>query len=126
MSRKAGALLWNRMQIVLAAGTTDIDTGITQVNAAFGDGQPSLGVRATSTPAPGALPASRIQVVPLAPTPVWADVTHGEPYFNTTTNTIHVAFTFSGKGGGTINVLFWDPHTLVSPGEAAAYNTPDD
>lgn len=109
--------------------TLDVDTGLTQLGKSFAaqsPGEPTLGVAGTSAPAPGALPASRVQVIPLAPLPQWDNITHSEPYFNTTTGTVHVAFTNSDQGNATINVLFWDPHTLVGPGEADTYNTPDD
>lgn len=129
MSRKAGALLWNRMQILLSTDNpTDVDTGITQPNRSFPDyspNEPPLGVE-TVPPGPpaGTLPASRIQVIPMSPTVNWLDVTHGEPYFDPTTGTIHVNFSTTPIPDIFINVLFWDPHSIVGPGEADTYNPP--
>jgi hypothetical protein len=125
MGKKAGALLWNRMRLTLANGLTDVDTGLTQLNKSFDSesvGEPPLGVNDTAAPAPGTLPASRIQVVPMAPTALWVDISHSEPYFNTTTGTIHVEFSNSGKTPAGINVLFWDPHSMIGPGDADPYN----
>lgn len=128
MSEKAGALLWNRMRLTVATtpGGVDVDTGITQPNRSFADyspGEPPLGTSGTAAPINGTLPASRLQVVPLAPTANWAGITHSEPYFNTTTGTMHVVFTNSTEGSVEINVLFWDPHSLVGPGDADTYRT---
>jgi len=123
MSKKAGALLWNRMRVEILDGVIDIDTGLTQPNRSFPDyspNEPFLGIPGAAPPVAGTPPASRIQVIPLAPLDVWVTVTHGEPYFNTTTNTIHVQFS---NGLTTfINVLFWDPHSLIGPGDADTYN----
>ena len=126
MGKKAGALLWNRMRVTLSASvTTDVNTGLTQPNRSFPDysgNEPPLGVSAAPPgPAPGTLPASRIMVIPMAPTSAWANVTHGEPYLATTTDTIHVLFGIAA-GGPTINVLFWDPHAMVGPGLASTYS----
>jgi hypothetical protein len=63
-------------------------------------------------------------VIPEPPMVAWADVTHGEPYFNTTTGTVHVLFSNAGAGV-TINAFFWDPHTIVGPGAAVPYNDED-
>jgi hypothetical protein len=119
MSRKAGALLWNRMQITVPPavnggppGTLDVDTGLTQVNKSFPDmspGEPNFGN------------PSRIQVIPLAPTLPWMNITHGEPTFNATTNTIHVTFSNPQPVAAQLNVLFWNPHSLVGPGDADNY-----
>jgi hypothetical protein len=119
MSKKAGALLWNRQRVTVPAatnggppGTLDVDTGLTQENKAFAG--MSLNEPTFGNP-------SRIQVVPLSPIPAWATLTHGEPFFNTTTGTIHVVFS-NAAGAATINVLFWDPHSIVGPGVAVTYN----
>ncbi len=112
MSTKAGALLWNRKSLVLAAGANDVDTGLTQLNTGFSN---------SSVNEPGFGTPSRIQVMPLAPTASWSQITHSEPVFNTTTKTIHVVFTVAGQEGTTVNVLFWDPHTAVGPGNAHIY-----
>lgn len=128
MSAKAGNLLWNRQQVTLPAGVTVVNTGLQQVNKSFADqspNEPPLGVSAASPgPAAGTTPASRVQVIPMSPLPSWADVTHGEPFVNTATGTVCVAFTngSSPAASVTINVLFWDPHTLIGPGDADTYN----
>jgi len=123
VSTRNGALLWRRRRLTLAPGNTNVDTGLIQPNLSFPADEPPLGVATTAPgPADGTLPASRVQVIPQAPYPSWDNVSHGEPYLNTTTNTVHVEFTNAGKSPTTINVLFWDPHTSVSPGEADTYN----
>jgi hypothetical protein len=112
------------MRITLAAGLTDVDTGVIQQSKSFPAGEPTLGVSAAAPgPADGALPVSRINVLPMAPTAAWANVTHGEPYLNTTTGTIHVEFNNAGEVAVTINVLVWNPSTLASPGQADTYHT---
>lgn len=113
MSNVAGALLWNRMAVELPpnAPTLDVDTGLTQVNRALSD--PPLG---------NGIVTSRVQVIPLAPIDGWLGLTHGEPFLDPITNTIHVVFAIGcQRPGATINVLFWDPHTLIGPGEADPY-----
>lgn len=128
MSTKAGQLLWNRMMIDVASNGTDCDTGLTQVNKGFESdsvNEPPLGISGTSAPADGARPASRVQVIPLAPLGKWMYITHSEPYFNTTTGTVHVKFYSSAEGGtDDLNVLFWDPHSGIGPGQADTYNLP--
>lgn len=126
MSTKAGALLWNRQRITLVAGANSIDTGLRQVNQNWGassDNEPPLGVEGVAPPAPGTGPASRVQVIPMAPTAAWALITIGEPWLNTATGTVFVTLT---NGGQTVevNALFWDPHTAIGPGQAATYNAP--
>jgi hypothetical protein len=123
MSTNAGQLLWNRQRITLAAGDTLVDTGIRQVNqnfAANSVGEPNLGIPGIAAPGDGTLPASRVQVIPMAPLSQWTNVDHSEPWVNTATGTVFV--TFTGGGGETINVLFWDPHTAIGPGEAETYH----
>jgi hypothetical protein len=126
MGTKAGTLLWNRQRLTLAAGLTSIDTGLAQVDKAFGSmslNEPPLGVTiAPPGPPDGTGPASRVMVIPQAPIGTWTDITHGEPYVNPATNTIWVTFSNAGKTPATINVLFWDPHSLVGPGDADTYN----
>jgi len=125
MSRKAGALLWSRQRITLGAGINDIDTGLMQVSKSFAGqspNEPSLGVTAAIAPPNGTLPASRVHVIPLAPLARWTDITQGEPYFDSTTQTVHVQLTNNGKPGTEINVLFWNPHAIVGPGQADTYN----
>ncbi len=125
MGTKAGALLWNRQHLTLPVGLTAIDTGLAQVDKAFGSmspNEPPLGVTsAPPGPPDGTLPASRIMVIPQAPTASWTNITHGEPYLNPATGTIFVTFNFAGQGLATINVLFWNPHSLVGPGDADTY-----
>ena len=120
MSLKAGALLWNRMQVTIPAatvervGTFEVNTGLTQVNRNFADQSPQE---------PDL--EERIQVIPMAPIGEWSLITHGEPFFDPATNTIHVLFTNTDMLlSHTINVLFWDPHTLVGPGQADPYTPP--
>jgi len=126
MGLKAATLLWNREHLVLASGITSFDTGLTQTNRSFADyspNEPPLGVSsAPPGPPDGTLPASRIQVIPMAPLGVWVDITHGEPFVNPATNTVWVTFNNNSKTPAEINVLFWDPHSIVGPGLAATYN----
>lgn len=103
MALASGALLLNRVQLTLPGGVTDVDTGITEVSLAV---TPSL--------------ASRVMVLPMAPTANWEFVTHANPTYSSTTRTVHVAFTNS-SGATTVNVLFWDPHTTVGPVDTDSY-----
>jgi hypothetical protein len=128
MSTKAGALLWHRRRLTLSAGLTTVDTGLTQLNKSFANdsiGEPPLGV-AIAPPGPpdGTTPASRVHVIPMSPIPAWTSVTHGEPFVDPATGTVKVTFnnTVSPAGPVTINVLFWDPHTIVGPGQADTYH----
>jgi hypothetical protein len=133
MGLKAGALLWNRQRITLAPGFSSIDTGLTQLNRSFSDmspNEPTLGVAAAPPgPADGSLPASRVQVIPMSPLASWGAVTHGEPFVNPATGTVWVTFnnlTIIGEQPASvdINALFWDPHSMVGPGQAVPYNLP--
>jgi hypothetical protein len=129
MSTKAGNLLWNRRRVSVGPANTDIDTGLRQANMSFdasSDSEPPLGISGVAPPADGSLPASRVQVIPLAPISEWmgAAISHSEPWFNTATGTVFVTFRSGNEGQADINVLFWDPHTLVGPGEADTYNAP--
>lgn len=132
MSTKAGQLLWNRQRIDLNGDGigTPINTGLTQINKGFNSDsieEPPLGAVGLAPPPDGTRPASRVHVMPLAPTFKWSGVTHSEPYFNPTTGTVWVNFYVDVEGGvQDLNVLFWDPHSLVGPGEADPYNTPND
>lgn len=114
MSKKAGQLLWNRMQISLAVGATPVDTGLTQVSQAFGN---------SSVDEPGLVAVgsvgSRVQIIPLAPTTAWALVTHSDP--TVVDGTVRVTFSNNGQGPVIINVLFWDPATIAGPGDADLY-----
>jgi hypothetical protein len=119
MGRKAGSLLWNRKRVQLGGGQGDVvvDTGLIQPNTGFGDyspGEPPMG----GTPDPDGV-GSRIQVIPMAPLDAWAGVTHEEPIIGPD-GTITVKFS-AEEGSPLINVLFWDPHSMVGPGEADPY-----
>ena len=115
MPNIAGNLLLNRRHLTLAPGTTDVDTGLQQNLRAFPVGEP------TDDPAPGS--ASRIMVIPMSPIIAWVLVTHGEPYLDSTTKTVHVVFTNSDQSDPIdINVLFWDPHSAICPLDANLYN----
>lgn len=127
MSTNAGNLLWNRRRITLSGGATDVDTGLTQPQQGFGSSsanEPPLGIAGTTPPADGTAPASRVQVCVQAPVAGWTGITHGEPWFDTTTGTVHVEFHNINETPTTINVLFWDPSTLIGPGQADTYNAP--
>lgn len=117
MAKIAGQLLWRRRQIALGPGVTDVDTGICQVSQALGNDPPMSGTIPTLLDPDGT--ASRIQVIPMSPLPLWQAVTHSEPAV--VNGTVHVLFTNSGPPT-TINVLFWDPHTHIGPGDADTYN----
>ena len=113
MSEKAGALLWNRRRVAIGSSTT-VNTGLTQVNKAFGNSsinEPVLG--------DGVVP-SRVQVIPMAPLDAWTGVTHEEPFLDTD-GLVKVVFHVANEGSATINVLFWDPHTSIGPGQADTY-----
>ncbi len=130
MSQKAGALLWNRMQITVpTAGGHVFDTGLTQLNRGFANSsvnEPPLGVISASPgPADNTLPASRVMVIPQPPYVRWANITHGEPYVDATTGRVNVTFANSDSQV-VLNVLFWDPHTAVGPGRADTYHANDD
>jgi hypothetical protein len=139
MGLKAGTLLWNRKRFQLAGGPNGgpivvVDTGLTQQNQSFPDyspNEPTLGTIATvgsippaTPPTPPAPPVlvSRVHVIPMAPTTAWALVSHGEPFVDPTTGTVWVAFTNAGQSTVELNALFWDPHSIVGPGQADTYN----
>jgi hypothetical protein len=124
MSTKAGQLLWNRKRITLQPGSRIFNTDLQQVNRAFNnssDSEPPLGVVSAAPVANGTEPASRIQVIPMSPLSEWNTVTHGEPYVDETTGLVFVQFDNSAQGQVTINVLFWDPHTSIGPGQVDTY-----
>jgi hypothetical protein len=128
MGLKAGTLLWNRRRLVLDPAepkTLLVDTGLIQQNTSFPDyspNEPTMGQTLTVPPgaAPLGPPPSRVHVIPLAPLGAWALVAHSEPFINTTTGTIHVQFGVDALTE--LNVLFWDPHSIVGPGQADSYN----
>lgn len=118
MGLKAGALLWNRQQITVLPGqglpANLIDTGLAQVNKNFADqsvGEPAINAAGTI--------GSRIQVLPLAPLSAWTGITHGEPFLDTD-GKIKVQFDNVGQTQ-VLNVLFWNPHSIVGPGDADLY-----
>lgn len=137
MSLKAGALLWNRTTVAFApnANSVEVDTGIIQENKSF-DGmspnEPGLDVRTIVVAnGPDITIGSRVQVIPVSPYSAWTNIIHGEPFVDATTNTVHVVFIHSGLVPEPpfqfppFNVLFWDPHSVTSPGQADTYNPPD-
>jgi hypothetical protein len=125
VSTKAGNLLWNRRRISVGAGnTTAFDTGLRQTNMGFeasSSGEPPIAIPGAVPPLPGTTPGSRVQVIPMAPLDAWADITHSEPYLNPATNTVWVDFSSDDEVTVNLNVLFWDPHTGVGPGQADPY-----
>jgi hypothetical protein len=125
MAVQGGQLLWNRMQISLTAGVVDfdVDTVLQQALLGFDDGEPVLsGVEPVLPNNLGV--ASRVMVEPMAPFDNWSGITHQEPFVDPVTNTVHVLFSNPGAEV-VINVLFWDPHTLVGPGMAHTYQNAD-
>jgi hypothetical protein len=109
--------------INLPAGNSIVDTGLQQPGQALGNSstsEPPLGIPGTSPPLDGTTPASRVMVIPMPPTwPATLDI--GEPYFDTTSGTVKVPFKNFGAAIPRLNVLFWDPHSLVGPGLASTY-----
>lgn len=112
MSTKAGQLLWSRQHItLLASQTLNVDTGLTQLNTGFDN---------SSLDEPGFGTPSRVHVIPMAPVDQWSAVTHDEPTIGPN-GTIVVTFRNQNLFSVEINVLFWDPHTAVGPGDADSY-----
>lgn len=111
MALQAGELLIHRMQVTLGSGDTEVDTGVTQANLGV---QPDPPVGGSDT-----VP-SRIMVKILPPIDNWGGVTISEPVLDPVTNTVHVTFTNPGAAT-TVNVLIWDPHTLMGPVDADLY-----
>jgi hypothetical protein len=114
MALQAGELLIHRMQVTLGTGDTDVDTGVTQANLGV---QPDPPVGGSST-----VP-SRIMVKVLPPIDNWSGITISEPVLDPGTNTVHVTFTNPGAAA-VVNVLIWDPHTLMGPVDADLYAVP--
>lgn len=121
-----GEQLWTRKRVTLVSGAGAgnlVDTGIWQTNRAFD----ASSVREPPMVAAGAV-GSRLQVIPLAygtGTPAWNNVSHADPVATVNLDgrtTLKVQFTNGNEGPVTINVLFWDPHTAIGPGEADLYN----
>jgi len=116
MSVNAGQLLWNRQQISVTAGSPlVVNTGLKQQSQAFGNSS------VNEPPLDGSSVGSRVQVIPLPPTAAWATVTISEPTVDGSGN-INVTFTNTAEAGTVVlNVLFWDPHTSIGPGQATKY-----
>lgn len=117
MGLKAGALLWNRQRIELQANSASFhDTGLHQPNKSFADYSPN-------EPAINQYAAigSRIQVIPMSPLPEWTTISHGEPFLDPDGKIMVQFFNSDLYNNHTINVLFWDPHSMVGPGDADTY-----
>jgi hypothetical protein len=117
-----------------------IDTGIGGENDV--EGEPPLGTEPSGTslpsfpnptgegdtallvPAAGALPASRLMVIPLAPVSSWTSVTlPTEPFWNTTTETAWITLVNTDPLlAKEVNLLVWDP-LRRSPGRADTYTS---
>ena len=116
MGLKAGALLWNRMQIEVEPdtfGVASIDTGLRQPNQSFAN-------YSVDEPSLGGVP-SRVMVVPMLPLTPWASVEISEPYIGPNGND-YVDFDNTGDAPVTLNVMFWDPHSMIGPGDADPYH----
>jgi len=116
MSTKNGQLLVSRQQITLDGHDPQvIDTGLRQVNQAFG---------ASSVNEPNL--AARTMIIPLigsdAASGDWRDVrVTGEPFIGPD-GTVLVEMRYVGEGRDvTVNVLFWAPHTSIGPVDADLY-----
>jgi hypothetical protein len=131
MTKRGNQLLWNRMRLTLPHTTigdggniphpVDVDTGLCQPTLAFEHGEPILDGEDPSLPFVGV--PSRVQVLPMLPWSAFDDVTHAEPYFDDATGTVHVVMLNSNLFADVeVNVLFWDPHLYISPGDADCYS----
>lgn len=118
MSTKNGQLLVSRQRITLNGPPQTIDTGLRQVNQAFG---------ASSVDEPGL--AARTMLIPLvgstAASGDWRDVrVSTEPSIGPN-GTVIVELAWDGEGEeATFNVLFWAPHTSIGPVDADPYIAP--
>ncbi|MGH7176890.1 MAG: hypothetical protein ACREJC_05885 [Tepidisphaeraceae bacterium] len=110
MAKQAGQLLWRRMTLQFDEGETkDVDTGITQVNRSFPDGEPDL--------------ASRLQIIlmpPAIPSNGGNVVIQSQPFLDPITDTVHVLLRNAGPFTH-VTLFFFDPHTLIGPGLADPY-----
>jgi len=112
MALQSGHLLINRRRITILGNTAvDVDTGLTQTGRGL-DPDPDL--------------AARVMVIPLSPIAAWFVAGVGflqvsDPFFDTTTQTVHVTITSTFPENTEINVLFWDPHTVLAPVSAEGY-----
>jgi hypothetical protein len=116
MSTKNGQLLVSRQQItIIGEAPQVIDTGLRQVNQAFG---------ASSVNEPGL--AARTMVIPLIGSNDaagdWRDVrVNAEPFIGPD-GTVLVELRYVGEARDvTVNVLFWAPHTSIGPVDAEPY-----
>jgi hypothetical protein len=142
--RKHGALFWNRINVKIQPfDTVLIDTGIRQSERECLD--PIIGVIPTDltsippftddptdgtgifsittlVPIPGALPASRVMVIPLSPISQWLTVTQPtEPFWNPNTKTVFITLANGGLQLVQLNLLVWNPSYFSGPGEADPY-----
>lgn len=119
MGRKVDTLLWNRRRIFVNPGvfSTPIDTGLVQPNTGFANYSPNEPALVSA-----AKIGSRVQVIPMAPTSDWFTVLHGEPYIGPNGNVWVNFFAPDLEGPLPLNVLFWDPHSIVGPGDADDYD----
>lgn len=120
MSKRSGTLLWRRMQfgsLFLDGLEHDIDTGLTQVGQALGPDEP---------PIDGNIGPSRIMVLVLQQFIPTANIQlKRQPFIDPVTNTVHVLLQNTGDPTQGVSILFWDPHTLIGPGQADPYAIPD-
>jgi hypothetical protein len=121
MGTRLGQKLWHRERFEVPAvgakpGEHTVDTGIKQPNTGFGDYSPGEPALEADGPV-----GSRIQVIPMAGgdgLANWTQIRHGEPFVDG--GTIHVTFYNDGPLV-TVNCFFWDPHSMVGPGDADRY-----
>lgn len=116
MSTKNGQLLVSRQQITFVGPVPQvIDTGLRQVNQAFGASsvnEPSLAARTMIIPLVGSNDAPGN----------WSLVrATAEPSIGPN-GTVLVELAYLGEDSGTTyNVLFWAPHTSIGPVDAEPY-----
>lgn len=140
-NKRAAGLGWNRIRLTIQAlSTVSIDTAIGGEN--FVEGAPPLGILPSEAsqqsftnptgsgstsllmPLPGALPASRLMVIPLSPTNNWSSITMPtEPLWNITTRTAWITLANSNELLPVeINLLVYDP-LRHGPGKADTYTS---
>jgi hypothetical protein len=106
MPIRSGQRLWNRKHLVLEVGENIVPHGLTQLRRNI---DPQF--------------APAVQIIPLPPLDAWAGVQLGaQP------DSENVMFIVPDTGGKTgkpeqveLDVLFWEPHTVVGPGDADEY-----
>lgn len=140
-NKRTTGLGWNRIRLTIQAlATVSIDTGIGGENLV--KKAPPLGISPPETsqqsfpnptgssstllltPLPGAVPASRLMVIPLSPINSWSSITMPtEPLWNTTTETAWITLANSNEFLPVeINLLVYDP-LRHSPGRADTYTS---